>query len=182
FAPFALLGPALGATTVTPDMDVTAPRTLTASALAAAAAAVDATVVFASPAALVNVVATAAQLSAAQAKALAGVDLVLSAGAPLGVPLLEKVQALAPHAALHTPYGMTEALPVTDIDLPGIRAAGTGNGVCVGLAVSGATVAVAPVAADGSVALKPSFDAGVTGEVLVRAPHVKALYDRLSIT
>ncbi|OUD94211.1 hypothetical protein CMMCAS04_06075 [Clavibacter michiganensis subsp. michiganensis] len=37
FAPFALLGPALGATSVTPDMDVTRPRDLTASALAAAA-------------------------------------------------------------------------------------------------------------------------------------------------
>ena len=39
-----------------PDMDVTAPGTLTAAALADAAAAVDATVVFASPAALRNVV------------------------------------------------------------------------------------------------------------------------------
>ena len=59
FAPFALLGPALGATSVLPDMDVTAPRTLTAAALADAAAAVDATAVFASPAALRNVLATA---------------------------------------------------------------------------------------------------------------------------
>ena len=58
FAPFALLGPALGAVSVTPAMDVTAPRTLTASALADAAAAIDATVVFASPAALRNVLAT----------------------------------------------------------------------------------------------------------------------------
>ena len=47
FAPFALLGPALGAVSVTPAMDVTAPRTLTACALAGAAAAIDATVVFA---------------------------------------------------------------------------------------------------------------------------------------
>ena len=182
FAPFALLGPALGATTATPDMDVTAPRTLTASALASAAAAIGATVVFASPAALVNVVATAAELSAAQRQALAGVGLVLSAGAPLGAPLLEKVQALAPDAALHTPYGMTEALPVTDIDLPGIRAAGTGNGVCVGRPVSGAAVAVAPVRADGTVVPEPSVAAGVTGEILVRAPHVKERYDRLWIT
>ena len=182
FAPFALLGPALGATTVTPDMDVTAPRTLTASALASAAAAIGATVVFASPAALVNVVATAAELTAAQRQALADVGLVLSAGAPLGAPLLEKVQALAPDAALHTPYGMTEALPVTDIDLPGIKAAGTGNGVCVGRAVSGAAVAIAPVRADGTVVPNPSVAAGVTGEILVRAPHVKARYDRLWIT
>ena len=182
FAPFALLGPALGATTVTPDMDVTAPRTLTAQALANAAAAIDATVVFASPAALVNVVATAAELLPAQQKALADVGLVLSAGAPLAQHLLTKVQQLAPNAALHTPYGMTEALPVTDIDLPGIRAAGVGNGVCVGTAVSGASVAIAPVSADGVVVPEPTTEAGVTGEILVRAPHVKARYDRLWIT
>lgn len=182
FAPFALLGPALGATTVTPDMDVTAPRTLTAKALAEAAAAIDATVVFASPAALVNVVATAAELTPALQKALADVELVLSAGAPLALPLLERVHELARNAALHTPYGMTEALPVTDIDLPGIRAAGVGNGVCVGIPVSGATVAIAPVAADGAVLTVSTTDAGVTGEILVRAPHVKARYDRLWIT
>ncbi|WP_371131014.1 alpha/beta fold hydrolase [Arthrobacter sp. SDTb3-6] len=182
FAPFALLGPALGATSVTPDMDVTAPRTLTATALADAAAAINATAVFASPAALVNVVATAAQLTAAHRTALAGVDLVLSAGAPLGVPLLAQVQNLAPNAVLHTPYGMTEALPVTDISLAGIRAAGPGNGVCVGVPVSGAAVAIAPVNPDGSVDPVPTTDAGVTGEILVRAPHAKERYDRLWIT
>lgn len=182
FAPFALLGPALGATTVTPDMDVTAPRTLTAAALANAAAAINATVVFASPAALVNVVATAAQLTPAQQKALADVGLVLSAGAPLAEQLLHKVQQLAPNAALHTPYGMTEALPVTDIDLAGISAAGVGNGVCVGVPVSGARVAIAPIDADGNVVPTPSFEADVTGEILVSAPHVKERYDRLWIT
>jgi acyl-coenzyme A synthetase/AMP-(fatty) acid ligase/pimeloyl-ACP methyl ester carboxylesterase len=182
FAPFALLGPALGATSVTPDMDVTAPRTLTAQALAEAAVAVGATTVFASPAALVNVLATAAALTPAQRTALSGVELLLSAGAPLAEPLLEKVQLLAPIAAIHTPYGMTEALPVTDIDLPGIRAAGAGNGVCVGVPVSGATVAIAPIAADGNVDAPPVTEAFVTGEILVSAPHVKERYDRLWIT
>jgi hypothetical protein len=41
FAPFALYGPALGIASAVPDMDVTAPGTLTATALAEAAAAVD---------------------------------------------------------------------------------------------------------------------------------------------
>ncbi|WP_245933532.1 alpha/beta fold hydrolase [Arthrobacter livingstonensis] len=182
FAPFALLGPALGATSVTPDMDVTAPRTLTATALADAAAAINATVVFASPAALVNVLATAAELAPKHKTALSGVELVLSAGAPLAEPLLARVQELAPNAELHTPYGMTEALPVTDISLAGIRAAGDGNGVCVGVPVSGASVAIAPVAPDGSVDPEPTTQAGVTGEILVRAPHVKERYDRLWIT
>ncbi|MDV2978691.1 UNVERIFIED_CONTAM: alpha/beta fold hydrolase [Actinomycetes bacterium ARC8] len=182
FAPFALLGPALGATSVTPDMDVTAPRTLTAQALADAAAAVHATTVFASPAALANVLETKDALDQSQRETLAGVSLMLSAGAPIPEPLLAKVQELVPQAKVHTPYGMTEALPVTDIDLPGIRTAGQGNGVCVGTAVAGATVAIAPIDALGVAGDKPEFTPNATGEILVRAPHVKDRYDRLWIT
>ncbi|MFJ5695877.1 alpha/beta fold hydrolase [Arthrobacter sp. NPDC093125] len=190
FAPFALLGPALGAVSVTPAMDVTAPRTLTARALADAAAAIDATVVFASPAALRNVLATRDGVNGAGHKALEGVELLLSAGAPVPEPLLAEVQQLLPRASLHTPYGMTEALPVTDISLKQIRAAeadaaagtaaGAGNGVCVGRPVHGARVAVVPLAADGTApGPHPVTEAGVTGEILVSAAHVKEAYDRL---
>ncbi|MBP3035917.1 alpha/beta fold hydrolase [Arthrobacter sp. zg-ZUI100] len=182
FAPFALLGPALGATSVTPDMDVTSPRTLTAAALADAATAVGATTVFASPAALVNVLATSGDLDPDQRKALAKVDLLLSAGAPIPEPLLARVSELAPNAELHTPYGMTEALPVTDISLEQIRAAGAGNGVCVGTPVSGAQVAIAALAPDGTAGDTPLATPGLTGEILVSAPHVKDRYDRLWIT
>ncbi len=190
FAPFALLGPALGAVSVTPAMDVTAPRTLTARALADAAAAIDATVVFASPAALRNVLATRDGVSAAGHQALEGIGLLLSAGAPVPAPLLAEVQRLLPRASLHTPYGMTEALPVTDISLEQIQAAdadaaagtvaGAGNGVCVGWPVHGARVAVVPLAQDGTApGCHPVTEAGVTGEILVSAAHVKEEYDRL---
>ncbi|MBM6621201.1 alpha/beta fold hydrolase [Micrococcaceae bacterium RIT802] len=182
FAPFALLGPALGAVSVTPDMDVTSPRTLTASALADAAAAIDATIVFASPAALVNVLASAAGMDAVQRAALERVDLLLSAGAPLGARLLQRVQQLAPRAKVHTPYGMTEALPVTDISLEGILAAGNGDGVCVGTPVAGAQVRIAPLDADGSVTDTLGETPDVLGEIVVGAPHVKDRYDRLWIT
>lgn len=197
FAPFALLGPALGATSVTPTMDVTRPKTLTASALASAAAAIDASVVFASPAALVNVVATADELNAEQRAALAKVQTVLSAGAPIPVPLLEALSVLVPNASLHTPYGMTEGLPVTDVSFEMIRQAiaeGTPNaagevldpfardGVCVGFAVYGAAVAIAPLLQDGSVAVELTHEPGVTGEILVSAPHVKDRYDTLWVT
>lgn len=182
FAPFALLGPALGATSVTPDMDVTAPRTLTASALADAAVAVDATTVFASPAALANVLKTKNSLDATHRETLANVSVMLSAGAPIPEPLLAKVQELVPNAQVHTPYGMTEALPVTDIDLAGIRAAGQGNGVCVGTAVAGAKVAIAPIDSMGIAGDQPEYTPHVTGEILVRAPHIKDRYDRLWIT
>ena len=78
---------------------------------------------------------------------------------------------------------MTEALPVTDIDLAGIRAAGAGNGVCVGTPVAGARVAIAalgPRRLRGRPHREPVRE--LTGEILVRAPHVKDRYDRLWIT
>ncbi|RKQ36594.1 alpha/beta fold hydrolase [Kocuria tytonis] len=191
FAPFALLGPALGAASVTPDMDVTSPKTLTARALAQATMAIRATAVFASPAAIANVLATADELSPAERDALARVDLMLSAGAPIPEELLTRLQELMPAAQLHTPYGMTEALPLTDVSLDVIRAAredtqrgveGAGRGVCVGTPVEGAQLGVLPLRADGSVSSEIVTTPGVTGEIVARAPHAKDHYDRLWIT
>ncbi len=179
FAPFALYGPALGIAAAVPDMDVTRPATLTAAALADAVGAVEATVVFASPAALRNVAETAGQLTTPQRSALAGVRTLLSAGAPVSVPLLQRVQALLPGAELHTPYGMTEALPVTDVSLPQILEAGAGNGVCVGWPVPGVEVKISALDASGAATgpLEPVPE--VTGEICVAGPHVKDRYDRL---
>src|SRR5699024_12101397 len=93
FAPFALFGPAIGATSVTPRMSVTKPATLTATALADAAIAGDTTMIFASPAALRNVVDTADELNAAQRTALEQISMLLSSGAPLPVLLMDGVCA-----------------------------------------------------------------------------------------
>ncbi len=119
FAPFALYGPALGIPTALPDVDVTKPGELTAAALDAACARVGATLAFASPAALANVVATAE--AGARHTGLAGLRVVFSAGAPVPSETLRAIGALAPAASLHTPYGMTEVLPVADIELGGDR-------------------------------------------------------------
>nr|WP_323512936.1 AMP-binding protein [Subtercola sp. RTI3] len=200
FAPFALLGPALGATSVTPDMDVTSPKTLTATAVAEAALAVDATVVFASPAALTNVLATSAELSLKGRRALGRVQTLLSAGAPLPVPLLERVQALVPEASIHTPYGMTEGLLMTDITLGGIRAAELDalaaaeathlpeaprrapGGVCVGLPVNGVEIRISALDAEGSASGALTLEPHVTGEIVVAAAHLKDHYDQLWAT
>ena len=175
FAPFVLYGPAMGITSALPDVDVTAPATLTAAALDRACAAVDATLVFASPAALANVVATAAS---APTTSLRRVRTVMSAGAPIPVALLREVARLAPSATLHTPYGMTEVLPVADVDLETLDAVGEGRGVCVGAPVAGCRVVIAETA-DAGVRLRP---VGATGEVLVAAPWCSAGYDVLADT
>ncbi len=182
FAPFALLGPALGIGSAVPDIDVTAPGTLTAAALAEAAAAVEATVVFASPAALRTVAATGSGLSTQQHSALGRVRLLMSAGAPVSASLLHLVREVLPHAEAHTPYGMTEALPVTDVSLAEIEAAGAGDGVCVGLALTGVELAVSPLSSRGVADGALGTTAGLTGEICVRAPHVKDRYDALWAT
>lgn len=178
FAPFSILGPALGLGSAVPDIDVTRPDTLTAALLADAVASVDATVVFASPAALRRVVATGHELTGSQRDALRGVRLLMSAGAPVPASLLEQVGRVLPAASLHTPYGMTEALPVTDVSLPEIRRAGPGEGVCVGRPLPGVQVALAPLRPSGALV----GDSGVTGEICVRAAHVKDRYDALWMT
>jgi acyl-coenzyme A synthetase/AMP-(fatty) acid ligase/pimeloyl-ACP methyl ester carboxylesterase len=176
FAPFALYGPALGIGSAVPDMDVTSPGTLSAAKLAEAVAAIDATVVFASPAALRNVLATAGALTGEHRKALGRVRLLMSAGAPVPSALLHQLADVMPAAHAHTPYGMTEVLPVTDISLAQID---DGEGVCVGRPLPGVAVQVSPLSslgvADGELTGSP----GVLGELAVRAAHVKDHYDAL---
>ena len=187
FAPFALYAPALGAAAAVPDMDVTKPATLTATALAEAVAAVSATAVFASPAALRNVVATAAGLTDDLRVQLGSVRTLLSAGAPVPLPLLRQVQTLLPNAELHTPYGMTEALPATDVTLAEIEQAVAdegeqANGVCVGRPLPGVRIGIAPLDPDGLPAAEPTDLADRTGEICISAAHVKDHYDRLWLT
>jgi acyl-coenzyme A synthetase/AMP-(fatty) acid ligase len=162
FAPFALYGPALGIATGLADMDVTSPGTLTAAALDDACRRVGATMVFASPAALANVARTATT----DVQHLGTVRLVMSAGAPVPIKTLQEVSRLCPLAELHTPYGMTEVLPVADVSLSDLTRIGTGHGVCVGKPVSGCDVRID----------------NETSELLVSAPWMSAGYDSLWLT
>ena len=174
FAPFALYGPAMGICSTIPDVDVTSPGSLTCDALGAAVASIDATIVFASPAALANVVRTA---PTGGEQRLASVRLVLSAGAPVPVATLRATAALCPRAELHTPYGMTECLPVADVELREIEQA-VGAGVCVGRPVQGVEVLIAPLGFDAAAALSP-LPIDTMGEVLVCTAWMSAGYDQL---
>lgn len=184
FGVFALFGAALGIPSAVPAMDLTSPSTLTARALGDAAAGLEATMVFASPAALANVAATAWQVSTAGAAALAQVRLLLSTGAPVPAELLADVRdRLMPTAEAHAPYGMTEVLPVADIELAEMVDVGVGNGTCVGHPLPGVAVGVAPLDVTGHPDGGEPIDAfGITGEVCVAAAHTKERYDRLWVT
>lgn len=182
FGPFSLFGPIMGIPSVVPDVEVTSPGSLTASALADAVVAIKATLVFASPAALANVVATAGSLSSVQREALGAVRLVMSAGAPVPASVLRAAGRVMPNSQLHTPYGMTEVLPVADISLTEIEGVGPGNGVCVGHPVGEVEVAIAPLAAGGAATGLLTTESGVVGEVCIRAAHMRDGYDKLWMT
>lgn len=184
FAPFALYGPTMGLTSVVPDMDVTAPGTLTAEALGEAVAAIDATLVFASPAALVNTVATADRLRPSHRTGFEGVRLLLSAGAPVRSELLRAALEHLPNAEAHTPYGMTETLPVADISLTAIDHAADhdGDGVCVGVPLPSVDVMIDALDDHGTPVGAPNTEPDVLGEIVVRAPHARDGYDRLWFT
>lgn len=184
FAPFALLGPAIGATSVTPKMSVTKPATLTATALADAAIAGEATMVFASPAALRNVVDTAGELNGIQRLALEDIAMLLSAGAPVPVTLMDEVLELVPNAEFHSPYGMTESLLISDIDHHTQHAIADqpDRGVCVGQPLDVVRVAMAPLDFYG----RPSDElvegaaaVGKLAEIVISTPHMLAGYDKL---
>ena len=182
FGPFALYGPAMGISSVVPDMEVTSPGSLTADALAAAVRSVDATLIFASPAALKNVVATADEMTENDASSMKDVRLLMSAGAPVPAAVLQSVGKLLPAAEAHTPYGMTEVLPVADISLAGIEAAGDGDGVCVGYPLPSVEIAIDPLSSPEATSSGMTVAPGVVGEVCIRAPHMRDGYDKLWMT
>lgn len=129
FPPFALFDPALGLTSIIPDMDPTRPAKADPRKLVDAIERFGVTQLFGSPA-LVDV------LSRHGAK-LPTLRRVTSAGAPVPPEVVARMRALLPDdAQLWTPYGATECLPVAVIEgreLQRTRAATErGEGTCVG--------------------------------------------------
>ena len=75
---------------------------------------------------------------------------------------------LCPRADVRTPYGMTEALPVCDVTIDEIDAAGPGDGVLVGRPLEGVDVAISRIDADGVARGALSTTPGLLGSAVVR--------------
>jgi acyl-CoA synthetase (AMP-forming)/AMP-acid ligase II len=132
FPPFALFDPALGTTSIIPDMDPTRPARADPRKLHAAIARFDVDQLFGSPA-LMRVLADFGQ-------PLPGLKTVMSAGAPVPADVVAKLRdLLPPDANFWTPYGATECLPVAVIEGRELLTLRTrteqGAGTCVGRAV-----------------------------------------------
>jgi acyl-CoA synthetase (AMP-forming)/AMP-acid ligase II len=109
------------------------------------------------------------------------------AGAPVPPALMARMQAVIPNGEIHTPYGATEALPVSSISASEVlretaQQTRVGEGTCVGKALPGVEVRVIePV--DGVVASVQHIklrNVGEVGELIVKGPSVTKGYDNRS--
>jgi olefin beta-lactone synthetase len=113
FPPFALFDPALGMTTVIPEMDPTRPAMADPGKLIQTIHDFGVTNLFASPA-LVNAL---SRWGAPRGVKLPTLKRVISAGAPVPVAVVERMRKLLPEGAcMWTPYGATECLPVAVVE------------------------------------------------------------------
>ena len=112
FPLFALFYPALGITSVIPDMDPTRPALVNPERIIEAVENLGVTNMFASPA-LLNRVGSYGKKRGVK---LPSLKRVISAGAPVSADNIEQFSALLDaDAEIHTPYGATEAVPIISI-------------------------------------------------------------------
>lgn len=175
FPPFALFDPALGLTSVIPDMDPTRPAQADPRRLHDAIARFGITQLFGSPALM--------RVLAEHGQPLPTVTRVTSAGAPVPPDVVAKMRTLLPEdAQFWTPYGATECLPVAVIEgreLEQTReATEAGAGTCVGRVAPPNQVRI--IAIDD--AAIPHWDgarelpAGDVGEITVAGPTATDTY------
>ena len=179
FPPFALFDPALGLTSVIPDMDPTRPAQADPRKLIDAIQRFGVSQMFGSPALLD----TLSRYGERHGTKLAGLRCVLSAGAPVPPDVVARMQAMLPEEAqIWTPYGATECLPVAIIEGRELRATRerteAGAGTCVGRPVAPNAVRIiriddAPIPEWSEALLAPP---GVVGEITVAGPSATDEY------
>ena len=176
---FALFNPALGMTTIVPEIDPRRPAAADPAKLVQAIRQEQVTNSFGSPTLWHNVAAHCQ----AHRITLPSLRRVLCAGAPVPAALWTAAKDFLPAGQLHSPYGATEALPVSTLSgAEEAEAEGTADrGACVGRPLPGMGVKVialgeAPIACLAEAAELPP---GQIGEIIVRGPVVTRAYDRL---
>lgn len=179
---FALFNPALGMTTVVPEIDPSKPAQVDPAKIVQAIQQEGITNSFGSPTLWLKI----ARHCAGAGTTLDSMRRVLSAGAPVPPALWELMQTVLPNGTLHSPYGATEVLPVSSIDATtviGETAAHTldGKGTCVGKIIDGNEVKVIALSDDPIANLSDVIELppGEIGEIIVRGPTVTKSYDAL---
>jgi acyl-CoA synthetase (AMP-forming)/AMP-acid ligase II len=173
---FALFNPALGMTTVVPEIDPSRPAQVDPAKIVQAIQQENVTNSFGSPTLWGKIGAHCV----AEKITLPSLRRVLCAGAPVPASLWKNSAAFLPNGRLHSPYGATEALPVAtvaanEIDPTSVR------GACVGRPLPGVDVKIIALSDAPFSALSQARElpAGEIGEIIVRGAAVTQAYDAL---
>lgn len=179
---FALFNPALGMCTVVPDMNPSRPASVDPEQIVRAIQQNSVTNSFGSPALWTKI----ARHCERKSITLPTIRRILMAGAPVPPALMAKMRAIIPNGEIHTPYGATEALPVSSISATEVleqTAVRTqkGEGTCVGRPLPKVVVRITepsdgPITSIGEVVDLP---VGSIGEIIVQGASVTRGYDYL---
>ncbi|MBO9317693.1 MAG: AMP-binding protein [Chloroflexus sp.] len=180
FPLFALFNVALGVTSAIPPIDPTRPAQCDPAAVVEFIRDLGVTSTFGSPAIWEKVT----TYCLAHDIQLPSLRRVLMAGAPVPLHLHERLhRILVPPADSYTPYGATEALPVSSISGRDILKAHTERpsplaGTCIGYPVPGMEVAIIPISDEPIADWRDvqRLPAEVIGEICVRGPTVTRTY------
>ena len=179
---FALFNPALGMCTVVPDINPSRPASVDPEQIVRAIQQNSVTNSFGSPALWIKI----ARYCERKSITFPTIRRILMAGAPVPPALMSKMRAIIPNGEIHTPYGATEALPVSSISATEVleqtvARTQNGEGTCVGRPLPNVLVRIVeptdgPIATIEKVVELP---AGSIGEIIVQGASVTRGYDYL---
>jgi acyl-CoA synthetase (AMP-forming)/AMP-acid ligase II len=187
FPLFGLFSIGMGMTSVIPDMDPTCPAKVDPENIIRPIKQYGITSSFGSPA----LWDTVSHYCNNKGVRLASLKRILIAGAPVSGTLLKRFKSiLEPDCKVLTPYGATEALPVTSIDRQEIindtwAQSEKGEGTCVGKPIHGAEVKIIRISEEPILKWEEDLEVpkGQTGEIIVKASWVtKTYFNRDDIT
>lgn len=178
---FALFNPALGVTTVIPDMDPTKSAEINPASVVESIRTHGVTNAFGSP----TIWKIVAPYCIEHGIRLPSIKRILMAGAPVSPALIRmlKDHVLAEDAKIITPFGATEAMPLTYIEGREILAETAalteeGRGMCVGRPLPGVEIRIIPITEDPISSWDKSLplSQGKIGEVVAKGPMVTRRY------
>lgn len=178
---FALFNPALGLTTIVPDMNSSKPANADAAKIVRDLNKYQATNSFGSPVLWKKI----ADYCESENIRLISLKRILMAGCSVPIGLIKRFKLVAPNAQVHTPYGSTEALPVASISTKKIfetdNTTSVNKGTCIGQAIEGVSIKIIKCEEGVLKKLNDSVELNKNeiGEIIVKGDVVTEQYDNL---
>ena len=176
---FALFNPALGITTVMPEINPSKPAQASARSLVKTLVDYEITTAFASPVIGRKI----AEWCERENLRLPHVNRFFLAGAPSPPPLIEKLASVMDNGQVIIPYGATEALPVSYCTHDDVNRARKsierGEGSCLGKAIPSISIKLFPVSASPFDDKVKEVGKGQVGEICVAGSTVTEEYYRM---